>query len=143
MRKKIKASGIPPPSIRPSPSKQRRKLAREEENPLLSHLAASRGIGQRLYGDADEAVLEPLNPAQIDVLHRIMRFRQRELAARAIDLGLRHRGNQLFASPDIALHRGKASEQQLPGIIALHGVDIGVAGGRLFEGGAERLILGV
>src|SRR6186713_1340347 len=71
------------------------RLAGEGES--ASELAAARRIGKRLDGDAAELVVVALDLAQVDVLHRVARRRDRELAARAVDRDLAHRGAELVA----------------------------------------------
>src|SRR3990167_4827115 len=46
-----------------------------------AHLAAGAGIGQRLGGHADHLVFLVLDDAQVHVLHRVVRFAHRPLAA--------------------------------------------------------------
>src|SRR6188472_2881035 len=55
------------------------------------HLAAGRRLRERLDGDAFELVLRSDDLAQVNVLHRVVRLRQRERAARAVDARLLHR----------------------------------------------------
>src|SRR5262249_52685063 len=105
--------------------------------------AALRRVGEAFYRDAGIAVFAGLHAAQIEILHRVVRLRERELAARAVDLGLLHRRDQLLARRGVSLDRGEASDQQLPRVVALHGIDIDLAAGRLLESGAEGLVPGV
>src|SRR6266567_139846 len=106
------------------------------------HLAAARGIGERLGGDAHVLVLEPLGLAQIDVLDRVVRLGERELAARTVDGRLLHGGDQGVACTDIALDGAETGDQELAGVVALHGVDVGVAVDRALESCSEALVLG-
>src|SRR4029077_7394950 len=106
------------------------------------HLAAARGIGERLHGDAGVLVLQALDLAQIDVLDRVVRLGERELASWTVDRGLLHGGDESIPRADIALDGAKPGDQELSGVVALHRVDIGLAVGRALECGAEALVLG-
>src|ERR671917_667976 len=64
-----------------------KRPVRSMESPGVAgsgHAAAGAGVGQRLRGDADHAVLPALRFPQIDVLHRVVGRRQGEGAARAV-----------------------------------------------------------
>src|SRR5260370_41775861 len=69
------------------------------------HLAAARRVGQRLVGDGDDLVFETDDLAQVDVLDRVVRLRQGEPAARAVDLRGLHRTDQLLPGAGVALDR--------------------------------------
>src|SRR5678816_2276736 len=58
-------------------------------------LAAARRVGERLHRHRAELVVVALDLAQVDVLHRVAGRREGELAARAVDRALPHRGGEL------------------------------------------------
>src|SRR6185437_11471774 len=103
-----------------APGRRAQRIAR-----VLLHPAAWRRIGERLDRDAFDPVLVADDLAQVDVLHRIVRLRQRERPARAVDMCAFDRGDELLAPGDIALHRGESRVQHLRGVITLHGVHVG------------------
>jgi hypothetical protein len=84
------------------------------------------GSARPLIGDAHQLVLLAVDLAQVDVLHRVVRLADRERAARAVDLGLLDGGGELGLLRDVALHRVQADAQHLRGVVALHGVDVGL-----------------
>src|SRR5258706_14196977 len=65
------------------------------QRPVRSELAAAGRVGERLHRHADLLVLLAVDPAQVDVLHRVVGLRQRERPARRIDLRLLDRGGEL------------------------------------------------
>ena len=88
-------------------------------------------------GDADEFVFTADDFAQINILDRIVRFRHRPGAARAVDLGLLHGGDHFLALADVAFHGVEPGGEQQAGIVALHGVDVRVERVSFIVSGAE------
>ena len=64
-------------------------------------------------------------------------------AARAVDLGGAQRLVEVGLVLDVALDGLEADGQQLRRIVALHGIDVGVAAGLVLEGLAEGGVLGI
>src|SRR5512142_3326235 len=89
----------------------------------LHPAAACRG-GQALDGDAHHLVLLAVDLAQVDVLHRVVRFAHREGAARAVDLRLLDRGRELGLLRDVALGGIQPDGQDLRRVVALHGIHV-------------------
>jgi len=93
-----------------------------------------------LAGHADHLVLLAHHLAQIDVLHRVVRLRDAERTARAIDPGLLHRGGELRLLADVTLGGRQADAQDLAGVVALHGVDVRLQLEGLGIGQAEGVV---
>src|SRR6266850_7134770 len=68
----------------------------------LLQLASSRGVFERLPGDADHLVVAFLGAAQVDILDRIVRLRHLPLAARAVDDRGLHRRDYRAPVTDVA-----------------------------------------
>ncbi len=83
-------------------SERLERFERLERGASPLHLTSPRRIGERFVRDADEFILTADHFAQINILDRIVRFRHRPGAARAVDLGLLHGGDHFFALADIA-----------------------------------------
>src|SRR5207253_3083886 len=92
-----------------------------------THRAATPWIGKRLRGEADGFVLPVLDLTQIEVLHHVVRRRERDLAARAVDLGRGHRPEEQLALADVAADGPQPEAEELRRVIALHRVDVRLA----------------
>ena len=75
---------------------------------MPSKLAAGTGIRERCDGDAGDLVLAARDFPQIDIVHDLLRFRETDGAARAVDLGLAHGLVEVGFVLDFALHGFKA-----------------------------------
>src|SRR5690242_4776004 len=106
-----------------------------------SHAASLRRIGERLHRNAFVAILGADDLAQVDVLHRVVRLRQRERTARAVDVCRLDRCDKLGALAHVTVDRGKACAQHLRRVIALHRVYVGRGLVGLVVVGAKRLVL--
>src|SRR5260370_34393182 len=93
----------------------------------LFHVAAPRRVLERLVRHPDHLVLSPDVLAQVDVVDWIVRFRERPGATWAVNPGLLQRGNELVLLTGIAAHGVQTGGQQQTGVIALYGIDVGVA----------------
>src|SRR5262245_25637929 len=114
----------------------------QEGPPVSSHQpAAGARIGQVLGRDAHDLVLPAFGSAQIDVLRDVLRRRHGDGSARGIDLGRPQRLIEIGFVLDVAADRLESQGQQLAGIVALHGVDIGIATGLVLESPAEADVL--
>src|SRR5215470_16132418 len=129
-----------PALLRPSNAAGQRVVNLSE----LAHRATAPGIGQRLCCKANGLVLAVLDLAQIEVLHHVVRRRERDLAARAVDLCGSHRAGQQCPLRDVAIDRTQSDTQQLRRIVALDRVDVRLAAIRFGvgepEGGVARCV---
>src|SRR5262245_45688420 len=66
--------------------------------------ASGARVGDRLLRDRDDGVVSVPHLANIDILDRIVRLRERPAPARAVELHGRHCGDQGFRCPGVALH---------------------------------------
>src|SRR5262245_54342694 len=103
--------------------------------------AAGARIGQVLGRDAHDLVLPAFGSAQIDVLRDVLSRRHGDGSARGIDLGRPQRLIECGFVLDVAVDRLEPDGQQLAGIVARHGVDIGIAPGLVLESAAEADVL--
>src|SRR5262245_47720910 len=109
----------------------------------LGQLATGTGIRQIFGGNADHLVLAALGPTQVDVLRDVLRRRHGDGAARALELGGAQGFKEIGLVLDVALDGLEPEGEQLGGIVALYGVDIGLTPGLVLEGLAEGGVLGV
>src|SRR5262245_5052590 len=100
-------------------------------------LAARARVGEVLHRDAHHLVLAALGLAQVDVLRDVLRRRHADGPARAVDLGGAQRLVEVGLVLDLTLHGLQADGQKLRGVVALYGIDVGLAPGLVAEGLAE------
>src|SRR5262245_55526882 len=109
----------------------------------LGQLAAGTGIRQIFGGNADHLVLAALGPTQVDVLRDVLGWRHGDGAAGAVEFGGAQGFIEICLVLDVALDGLETEGEQLGGIVALYGVDIGLAPGFVLEGLAEGGVLGI
>src|SRR5258706_12602911 len=102
-----------------------------------SHRAAASWIGEALSSQSDGLVLPVLDLSQVEVLHHVVRRRQRDPAARAVDLRRGHRPVEQLSLCDVNADGPQSQAQELRRIVALHGVDVGLGAVGLGVGEAE------
>src|SRR5262245_54096239 len=79
---------------------------------LRGQLAARAGVGEVLDRDAGDLVQAAARLAQIDVLHDLLRLREADRTARAVDPGLAHRLVQRGLVVEVALHGFEPDAEQ-------------------------------
>lgn len=87
-------------------------------------LAAASWVGQFFDGNFHNFVFVAFDFTQVDVLHRVARLGQGELAAWAVDLGSADCVAHSVFLADVAVDGFQAGVEHLSGIVALHGVDV-------------------
>src|SRR5215510_1979771 len=103
-------------------------------SPGSHQFAAGARIAQIFGGNAHHFVFATLRPAQVDVLGDVLRRRHADRPARAVDFGLAHGLVEIGLVLDAALDGFEAQRQQLCGVVALNGIDVGLAPGLVLEG---------
>ena len=93
----------------------------------LGQFAARARVGEVLDNDADHLVLAALCLAQIDVLRDVLRRRHGYRPARRFDFGSAQRLVEVGFVLDVALGGRQTNGEELRRVVALHGVDVGIA----------------